>query len=243
MAREMYLVGVDESELQPSPKPEPPKGFKGKWANYWYHYKWVTLISLFALVVLIVILVQMFSREKEDYRLALVTEKIVSTTVLEELETELASYGRDLNGDGKVVVSIENLYIGGQDQMSPMANQQKFILYLSAGDPMFFAFDDYSFKNRVVEYLESDPEEDIVFFDELPFASEDIHPEENYWDWVNAPFIQDEDRQKQIPKHLYFGVRQAVGMAGGKDAVQIHDDCLELLEAFATGKPLSEETE
>ena len=81
MAREMYLVGVDESELQPSPKPEPPKGFKGKWANYWYHYKWVTLISLFALVVLIVILVQMFSREKEDYRLALVTEKIVSTTV------------------------------------------------------------------------------------------------------------------------------------------------------------------
>ena len=141
MAREMYLVGVDESELQPSPKPEPPKGFKGKWANYWYHYKWVTLISLFALVVLIVILVQMFSREKEDYRLALVTEKIVSTTVLEELETELASYGRDLNGDGKVVVSIENLYIGGQDQMS-MANQQKFILYLSAGDPMFFAFDD-----------------------------------------------------------------------------------------------------
>ena len=85
MAREMYLVGVDESELQPSPKPEPPKGFKGKWANYWYHYKWVTLISLFALVVLIVILVQMFSREKEDYRLALVTEKIVSTTVLEEL--------------------------------------------------------------------------------------------------------------------------------------------------------------
>ena len=115
MAREMYLVGVDESELQPPPKPEPPKGLKGKWANFWYHYKWVTLISLFAVVVLTVILVQMLTQEKEDYRLALVTEKVVPTTVLEELEAELAAYGKDLNGDGKVLVSVENLYIGGQD--------------------------------------------------------------------------------------------------------------------------------
>ena len=156
MAREMYLVGVDESELQPPPKPEPPKGFKGKWANFWYHYKWVTLISLFAVVVLTVILVQMLTQEKEDYRLALVTEKVVPTTVLEELEAELAAYGKDLNGDGKVLVSVENLYIGGQDQMA-MANQQKFILYLSAGDPMFFAFDDYAFQNRV-KSIESNEE-------------------------------------------------------------------------------------
>lgn len=241
MAREMYLVGVDESELQPPPKPEPPKGLKGKWANFWYHYKWVTLISLFAVVVLTVILVQMLTQEKEDYRLALVTEKVVPTTVLEELEAELAAYGKDLNGDGKVLVSVENLYIGGQDQMA-MANQQKFILYLSAGDPMFFAFDDYAFQNRV-KSIESNEEEDVVFFDELPFASEDINTEENYWDWVNAPFIQDEERQKQIPKHLYFGVRQAAGMAGGKDAVQAHDDCMELLQAFATGTPLAEGTE
>lgn len=241
MAREMYLVGVDESELQPPPKPEPPKGFKGKWANFWYHYKWVTLISLFAVVVLTVILVQMLTQEKEDYRLALVTEKVVPTTVLEELEAELAAYGKDLNGDGKVLVSVENLYIGGQDQMA-MANQQKFILYLSAGDPMFFAFDDYAFQNRV-KSIESNEEEDVVFFDELPFASEDINTEENYWDWVNAPFIQDEERKKLIPEHLYFGVRQAVGMAGGKDAVQAHDDCMELLQAFATGAPLAEGTE
>lgn len=241
MAREMYLVGVDESELQPPPKPEPPKGFKGKWANFWYHYKWVTLISLFAVVVLTVILVQMLTQEKEDYRLALVTEKVVPTTVLEELEAELAAYGKDLNGDGKVLVSVENLYIGGQDQMA-MANQQKFILYLSAGDPMFFAFDDYAFQNRV-KSIESNEEEDVVFFDELPFASEDINTEENYWDWVNAPFIQDEERKKLIPEHLYFGVRQAVGMAGGKDAVQAHDDCMELLQAFATDTPLTEGTE
>ena len=187
------------------------------------------------------ILVQMLTQEKEDYRLALVTEKVVPTTVLEELEAELAAYGKDLNGDGKVLVSVENLYIGGQDQMA-MANQQKFILYLSAGDPMFFAFDDYAFQNRV-KSIESNEEEDVVFFDELPFASEDINTEENYWDWVNAPFIQDEERKKLIPEHLYFGVRQAVGMAGGKDAVQAHDDCMELLQAFATGTPLAEGTE
>ena len=39
MARDMYLVGVSEDELKPDPKPEGPKTPKGKWDNYWYHYK------------------------------------------------------------------------------------------------------------------------------------------------------------------------------------------------------------
>ena len=51
MARDMYLVGVSEDELKPDPKPEGPKTPKGKWDNYWYHYKWHTLGAIAVVVV------------------------------------------------------------------------------------------------------------------------------------------------------------------------------------------------
>ena len=50
MARDMYLVGVSEDELKPDPKPEGPKTPKGKWDNYWYHYKWHTLGAIAVVV-------------------------------------------------------------------------------------------------------------------------------------------------------------------------------------------------
>lgn len=59
MAREMYLVGVDEEELKPPAPPEQPKTPKGKWENFWYHYKWHTLGIAAAVIVLTVLIVQL----------------------------------------------------------------------------------------------------------------------------------------------------------------------------------------
>ena len=58
MSREWVLAGVSEEELQPPPPPEQPKTPKGKWENYWYHYKWHTIGALAALVVVMMIVVQ-----------------------------------------------------------------------------------------------------------------------------------------------------------------------------------------
>lgn len=241
MAREMYLAGVDESELQPRPTPEPPKDLKSRWANYWYHYKWGTLIGLLALIVVIVAVVQMVNREEEDYHLVIMTENAMSLAAIDGLQNDLAAYGEDLNGDGKVVVLIENLYVGGQDQFST-TNQQKFIAYLAAGEPMFYAFDEGCFKNRVQAQLET-AEDGTIFFDEPTFAHEDIDPVENYWDWVNSPYMQDEEHQAMYPEHLYFGVRVAAGTANKGSSVKMNEDCAALLQAFATGTPLTEKTE
>lgn len=70
----MYLVGVDEEELKPDPKPEGPKTPKGKWENYWYHYKWHTIGALFIVVVLAITIGQMVNRDDPDYTIMLVTE-------------------------------------------------------------------------------------------------------------------------------------------------------------------------
>jgi hypothetical protein len=41
-----------------------------------------------------------------------------------------------------------------------------------------------------------------------------------------------------LPENLYFGVRQATGTAGSKDAKQLNSESVVLLEAFITKAPL-----
>ena len=43
MAREMYLVGVSEEELKPSPPPERPNTPAERLKNFWFYYNWWVL--------------------------------------------------------------------------------------------------------------------------------------------------------------------------------------------------------
>ena len=86
LAREMYLVGVSEEELRPDPKPEGPKTPRGKWENFWYHYKWYVAAAAFALFVIGVIVWEAVTKVEPDYRVALVTKEAVSEEALLRLE-------------------------------------------------------------------------------------------------------------------------------------------------------------
>lgn len=103
MAREMYLVGVDEEELKPDPKPEPPKTLRGKIANFWYHYKWPAIFTLGGIALAIFQIYQFAVRVEPDYEIDLLVGDIrlwggggAGTGAL--------PYARDVNGDGKVVI-------------------------------------------------------------------------------------------------------------------------------------------
>ena len=153
MAREMYLVGVDEEELKPPAPPEQPKTPKGKWENFWYHYKWHTLGIAAAVIVLTVLIVQLATRPKYDYQVMLVTQSSLIYGEEKVMVEELAKYGRDVNGDGKVTVSVEAVYLDGAGQIA-MANQTKLITRIAAGDMMFFSMDPKSYEDRIVGNLE-----------------------------------------------------------------------------------------
>ena len=163
MAREMYLVGVDETELEPPKPPEPPKGFKAKWQNFWYHYKWPVVLGALAVVAVIILVAQMVNREHPDYHMIIASTKNLPVPANDAFAAELEQYGRDLNGDGKVLVSIEFLYVGSDGGQLSAVNQQKFTATMFAGDTLFFGFSpdyyDYLLKN-----LE---DSDTAFFDQV----------------------------------------------------------------------------
>ena len=228
MAREMYLVGVSEEELRPDPKPEGPKTPKDKLSNFWYHYKWAVIIGAVVAVFLVVLIVQLVTRDDPDYRVLLATEEMMSDAWADVLGEELAAYGRDIDGDGKVEVDVETLFTGSQDQFG-MANQTKLMAHLSAGDVMFFVFDKATYDRMIVPQLT----EGYQFYQTIGLDVEGISEDGRYWNWKDDPMrsLQGLD---QLPEDLYFGVREAGGTAASEKSEQMNKEAMELLQNFLT---------
>lgn len=89
-----------------------------KWFdNFWYHYKWHTLIALFAILVVVVCTLQTCSRESYDIHILYAGNREVKRTSTSggviEYETfldDLTRIGEDFDGNGKVSVSLKTLF-------------------------------------------------------------------------------------------------------------------------------------
>lgn len=230
MAREMALAGVNPEELAPPPPPQKPRGFKAKWENYWYHYKWPTLIVLFVLAVGAWILIDQLTKEKPDYILVAVTEQPLLPQETQALETYLASCGEDLDEDGQVEVNVENLNPAFEDPLAPTiasSDTQKLISYLSTGDRMLFAFDKPSYEGfaRTTRDVAG---EDYRFFSALQSESPGYRADERYWSWRDDA-RRGEGDLATCPKEMFFGVREPQGTAGGKRAREMFEQGRTLL--------------
>lgn len=233
MAREIYLAGVSEEELRPEPKTEGPKTPKGKWENYWYHYKWPTILITATVIVLAVMFYQIFSKDNPDYLVVLVTKDVVTDNVSDKLAAELQSYGRDVDGNGKVEVQVEAISVDNNSQVG-IINKQKLLAHFSAGDAMFFIFDKQSYDDNITA-LQSDGGQ---FFSKLDVQADGLESNGYYWNWKNDPMREDSELST-LPEDMYFGVRDVSGTASNKDSEKMHDECLKLLEAYITKTPLT----
>ncbi|MBQ5841377.1 MAG: hypothetical protein IIW40_05425 [Clostridia bacterium] len=227
MAREMLLAGVDPEELKPTPKAEPPKTPKGKWENFWYHYKWHTLGGLFALVAAIILIAQAASVDRADYMVLLVTDAAYDDFHLTTLENKLASYGEDVDGDGKVEVEILNTYLGKNG--SNMTNAQVMQTHLWAGDVALFIWEPHHYEQLMTNLVGST--ESGAQFLQTPSVKSDGLREDGTWDWATNA-CRTEGVLKDFPEHLYFGVRHATGTA--KNSAEMCEQNMKLLENLIT---------
>ncbi len=108
MASYRYERDIDPKDLVSRREREYTR--KERWANWWdYNLKWVILIGIAAVFVGYSFIGQYFFTTKADYNLAVVAPYYLPDDTVNALQTELAKYGEDLNGDGKVVVTL-NVY-------------------------------------------------------------------------------------------------------------------------------------
>ncbi len=231
MAREMYLAGVDPEELKPTPKAEPPKTFKEKWDNYWYHYKWLTLGCVAGAVVLVILVVQMLTVDRPDYTLMLVTNKAYMPQQIQALEQWVAQYGEDVDGDGEVEVEILECYLNKADNQTYYANSQMMQVHLMAGDVMLYAYEPDLYE----QFMSADALKDAHFFTPLGEGIAGLSEDGTYWNWKDDARVTGDATLSTLPKELFFGVRQSTGTA--KDSAEMHDQGMRLMEALIANLP------
>ena len=227
MAREWLLRGVDPEELKPETKITAPATPKGWLENFWYHHKWAFLGGLFALVVGIVLVVQLVTRDLPDYHILLMTKQTYIDTDVQALEQTLAAYGQDLDGDGKVEVSIQNCRIAKDTNQQYNSGFQILQAHLMAGDVLFFVWDESAYK-MFMDGLDNVLEEGVTFLTPLP-ATAGVEQEGTLYNWTGHP-CRDNGVLQRYPETLYFGVRDTHGTAG--TASDLHTQCMDLLTAF-----------
>ena len=219
MAREWLLRGVDPEELKPTPKDEGPQTPRSRWENFWYHHKFKFWLCLFAVVVLVIMVVQAVKKDDPDYRVLLLTEELYGTQDLAALETLLEQYGEDLDGDGKVEIQVENCQYGPHVEQTRNSGIQQVQAHLVAADRMFFIMEPDAYKYFIRTLEGSMPEKEF-------FAS--LEDGATVWDWKGDPRPIAE-LQKKAPS-LYFGIRATKGTAGS--AAELYEQSRTLLENF-----------
>jgi hypothetical protein len=186
MAREQYLLHGDEDTIHTAPAEVKPQTQKSKWENFWYYHKWHVIAGVFILFVVLFTVYDFCSKEKPDYEIGLITQEKYPSDMTDALEAQLAKYGTDLNGDGKVIVRLSSYVVGNtgtsggaEDPNLAMASYAKITSDLSNGTSMIFITDDASFAKeqeafQLYSYLDgSTPAKGAKDYDRMRVALKD----------------------------------------------------------------------
>ncbi len=234
MAREWLLRGVDPEELKPTEKEEAPQTPQSRWENFWYHHKLKFWLILFAVVVVVIGVVQMVTRDDPDYRVLLITESAYTPDELAALSAVLTPYGTDIDGDGKVEIQVENCMYGKTVDSTRNAGIQQVQAHLVTGDRMFFIWEPKTYQ----QFMKSiaDGEEEVQFLTPITVESQRLIEDGKVYNWKGDTRPASELTERA--PELYFGVRLPQGTAA--NAKELHQQSLELLENFIADKKTAE---
>ena len=122
-----------------------PKGLKAKIENFWYHYKYHTIVFIVIFATLAVSITQCCFKTDYDYKIIVATRSmILSTPQIEAITEELKQYGEDLNGDGEVNLVLIDFTVDGNksDYQTLLGKQQKLqALLMTDVEAMLFLTD------------------------------------------------------------------------------------------------------
>ncbi len=206
---------IEESELIPEIGYEEIPELHG-WAkvkNYIYHNKWFILLGAFFAAVVIILLVQILTKEKYDLNVLLIANKKSSDLGVhtDQLERALEKYCPDFDGNGKVNVSV-NYINNTMDEVATQydqANKQKLTAELTLAEAQLIITDDgYSkFTGSLDEITE-------IFLEQSENAPSDMLYE-NCGVIMNKTGFAKEARWSKCPDDIMLFVREELNNGSG----------------------------
>ena len=97
-----------------------------KWiSNFWYHHKWTFIIVTFFVAVLVIVGVQMFTKEEYDATVTIAGPFSMSSDTSGRIALDLESVmSQDISGDGEKNVSVIHYPVYSEKEMKA-ANQSE----------------------------------------------------------------------------------------------------------------------
>jgi hypothetical protein len=130
----------------------PTSPFLKKVENYWYHYKWHTIIGAILLITLLVCTLQMCQKPVYDTELIYAGPHSITQVEQGDIKATLASFMKDADGNGQLEVNLIQYWVNdnvAEDeeadksnvpllQQNSMQNKQSFHDEISAGDVVIY---------------------------------------------------------------------------------------------------------
>ena len=120
---------LENNESRPYVDPDEikrPTSFRAWVENYWYHYKWHTIVALFIIIIGAVLVTQMVTKEKYDIKAIYSGPAQLDGGELEKISdafSELLS--DDINGDGKINAITYGEYLLSPEQQKELEAEAK----------------------------------------------------------------------------------------------------------------------
>ena len=91
-----------------------------KWLdNFWYHYKWVTLVTAFFTVTLSIIIIQMITKTNPDSNILYGGPAVLTANQTKEIENAFnALLPEDFHGDGEKITSLQAITLMTKEQIA-----------------------------------------------------------------------------------------------------------------------------
>lgn len=128
-------------------KEEAPVTLSEKVSNFWFHYKWATIGTLVAAIIVISFTIQALNTVKYDTTVLLCTHAFYSEDTILEVSDKLADYVSDINENGKIDVGVfqanyrpsgeEENFTGYQNSL-----MSRIMVEIASGENCIFIVDD-----------------------------------------------------------------------------------------------------
>lgn len=113
-AREEFLrlKKMQQGEIEPEAKPSDvaikPRTFSERLSNFWYHFKFHTILTLLFVIIIAIVTVQCATREKFDFSVLYFTYTPAIDAQLDNVEEYFEKYATDIDGNGEVNIQVVN---------------------------------------------------------------------------------------------------------------------------------------
>ena len=127
--------------------------------NWWHYHKWLVLLAAALLVIGVVLFAGWFDQTRPDLRVGYVAVQAMDQDAAARLQTALEGLCEDSNGDGQVLVTLEQYIVSfngtASDANTQMANMARLSADLRAADgPAIFLLDDPAGLQRSIGALQ-----------------------------------------------------------------------------------------